>query len=56
MRKASRSRKAEKFVRLAYELEADAAALREAGWTQYGERARDISSQIGKLGRSMRGD
>jgi len=47
-------RKAEKLVRLAYELEADGGHLRTLGLAAYGNTAQDIAHQLGRLGRALR--
>ena len=49
----SRYRKGAKYRRLAYELESDAAALRESGFSHEADSVRALASSLGKLGRSL---
>lgn len=52
-RRVSRYRKGAKYRRLAYELEADAAALRDSGFAPEADSVRAQASAMGKLGRAL---
>lgn len=53
-RKVNRYRLGEKWVRLAYEAERDAARLRESGFSGEAEHMQDVGRAIGKIGRRLR--